>query len=187
MLSGIACGPAIMIVAVGTKNPAKIEGVRKAFARFFPDTELRTMDTASLVRAQPVGFEQIREGAVIRAKYALSNFGGDLGIGVEAGIFNMGGYYFDHQQAAIVDTLGKTSLGHSAGFILPTAAVEKMIRNGGELEQYAVDLTGIEDIGEKGGIINFLTKGAISRTQLTEQCVITALIPWLHKDLYGFS
>jgi non-canonical (house-cleaning) NTP pyrophosphatase len=71
--------------------------------------------------------------------------------------------------------------------MLPTAAVEKMIRNRGELEQYAVDLTGIQDIGEKEGIINFLTNGAISRTQLTEQCVITALIPWLHKDVYGFS
>jgi len=173
-----------MIVAIGTKNPAKIEGVRRAFVRYYPDAEFRTVDTATFVRAQPLGFDQIAEGAVIRARSALASAGGDFGVGVEAGIFMMSGSYFDHQQAAVVDRLGRASLGHSAGFMLPAAPVEKMIREGGELEHYAVELTGIGQIGDKGGLIHYLTNGQMSRTDLTEQCVVTALIPWLHRDVY---
>lgn len=174
-----------MIVAIGTKNPAKIEGIRRAFTRFYPDSEFRTVDTATFVRAQPFGFDQIAEGAVIRARLALTNAGGDFGVGVEAGIFMMSGSYFDHQQAAVVDGFGRASLGHSAGFMLPVAPVEKMIREGRELEHYAVELTGIREIGDKGGLIHFLTNGQVSRTDLTEQCVITALVPWLHKEVYS--
>lgn len=59
-----------------------------------------------------------------------------------------------------------------------------MIREGRELEHYAVELTGIREIGDKGGLIHYLTNGQISRTDLTEQCVITALVPWLHKEVY---
>jgi len=173
-----------MIVAIGTKNPAKIEGIQRGFARFFHDLEFRTVDTAPMVRAQPLGLEQITEGATIRAKFALATAGGDLGVGVEAGIFRMSGSYFDHQQAAVVDASGKVSLGHSAGFPLPAAPIEKMMKEGRELEHYAVQLTGIGEIGDKGGLIHYLTNGRISRTDLTEQCVITALIPRLHREVY---
>jgi inosine/xanthosine triphosphatase len=174
-----------MIVAIGTRNPAKIEGVKKAFARYYPNAEFRPVDTAPFVRNQPLGFDQIAEGAVIRARSAMSKAGGDFGVGVEAGIFMMSGSYFDHQQAAVVDGLGRASLGHSAGFMLPAASMEKMIREGKELEQFAVELTGIQDIGDKGGLIQYLTNGQVSRADLTEQCVITALVPWLHREVYS--
>ena len=126
------------------------------------------------------------EGAALRAKFALSKLGGDLGVGVEGGIFQISHTYFDHQQAAIVDASGKLSLGHSAGYPLPTKAVETMIKAGKELERYAESLSGISEIGDKGGLVHHLTKGVMTRTDLTEQCVMMALIPWLHKDVYGF-
>ncbi len=175
-----------MIVAVGTKNPAKLEGVRNAFAKFYPDFELRSIDGSAVSRKQPVGLEQITEGAMERAKFALKATNADFGVGVEAGIFKMGGHYFDHQQAAVVDRSGRVSLGYSAGFMLPTGGVERMLAEGRELEDLAVELTGIPEVGDKGGIINFLTNGAMSRSDLTEQCVVTALAPWLHRDVYGF-
>ena len=175
-----------MIVAIGTKNPAKIDGIRNGFSRFFSGLEFRSVDTAPMMtKAQPLGLEQITEGATLRARFALATAGGDFGVGVEAGVFRLGGYYFDHQQAAVVDGSGRVSLGHSAGFPLPTGPMEKMMKEGRELEHYAVQLTGIGDIGDKGGLVHYLTKGQISRTDLTEQCVITALIPWLHKEVYS--
>lgn len=175
-----------MIVAVGTKNPAKLEGVTRAFAKYFHELELRSVDPSSVARRQPIGLEQMTEGAVARAKFALSKLGGDLGVGVEAGIFIMSGSYFDHQQAAIVDSSGKVSLGHSAGFMLPRGAMERMMKEGKELEQFAEGLSGVSQIGDKGGLIHHLTDGRMTRADLTEQCVVTALIPWLHKDVYGF-
>jgi inosine/xanthosine triphosphatase len=175
-----------LIIAVGTKNPAKVAGVRLAFAKYFPDTMIKTIDSASVTRAQPLGLDQMMQGAISRAKFALSKLGGDFGVGVEAGIFQMGGAYFDHQQAAIVDASGKVSLGHSAGYPLPTKAMEDMIKSGVELERYAESLSGIGEIGDKGGLVHHLTKGVITRADLTEECVVMALIPWLHKDVYGF-
>jgi inosine/xanthosine triphosphatase len=172
--------------AVGTKNPAKIEGIRRAFNRYFPDVELRPVDSSSVTKAQPKGLDEMTAGATARAKYALSTAGGNFGVGVEAGIFTIGEVYFDNQVAAIVDKTGKVSLGHSAGYMLPLEAMEKLLREGRELERWAEEVSGIFEVGDKGGLIQHLTKGKMTRTDLTEQCVVTALIPWLHRDVYGF-
>lgn len=175
-----------MIVALGTKNPAKVEGIRRAFSKYFPDVELRTVDSSSVAKAQPRGLEEMTSGAAARARFALSKAGGDFGVGVEAGIFTIGELYFDDQQAAIVDSSGKVSFGHSAGYMLPKDEMERMFSQGKELERWAEALSGIREVGDKGGLISHLTRGKMTRTDLTEQCVTTALIPWLHRDVYGF-
>ena len=175
-----------MIVAVGSKNPAKLNGVRSAFARYYRRVELRPVDSSSVARAQPKGLEEMTRGAAARAKFALSTVGGDFGVGVEAGIFTIDGVYFDNQVAAIVDSSGKVSFGHSAGYMLPRDAMEKLFREGKELERWAEGVSGIKEVGDKGGLIHYLTKGRITRAELTDQCVVTALIPWFHRDVYGF-
>lgn len=175
-----------MIVAVGTKNPAKVKGIGAAFSRYFHDPELRPVDSSSVAKAQPKGLEEMTAGAKARARFALSIIDGDYGVGVEAGIFTIGDVYFDNQVAAIVDKSGKVSLGHSAGYMLPREAMEKLFRDGRELERWAEEVSGVKEVGDKGGLINFLTKGKMTRADLTEQCVITALAPWLHKGVYGF-
>jgi len=175
-----------MLVAAGTKNPAKLEGIRRAFMKYFTDVELRPVDSTRFAKAQPRGLEEMTSGATARAKFALSNAGGDFGVGVEAGIFTIGDVYFDNQVAAIVDSSGKVSLGHSAGYSLPREAMEKLFSEGMELERWAESISGIDEVGDKGGLIQHLTKGRMTRADLTEQCVVTALIPWLHRDVYGF-
>lgn len=175
-----------MIVALGSKNPTKVEGVRRAFAKYFPDVEVRVVDSSSVAKAQPRGLEEMTAGATARAKFALSKAGGDFGVGVEAGIFTIGDVYFDNQVAAIADPTGKVSLGHSAGYMLPREDMEKLFKDGRELERWAEEVSGINEVGDKGGLVQHLTKGKMTRTELTEQCVVTALIPWLHRDTYGF-
>ena len=175
-----------MIVAVGTKNPAKVRGIKDAFAKYFRGTEVRPVDSSSVARAQPRGLDEMTAGAAARAKFALSKVGGDFGVGVEAGIFTIGDVYFDNQVAAIVDRSGRVSLGHSAGYMLPREAMEELFADGTELERWAEKVSGINEVGDKGGLIKYLTKGKMTRTELTEQCVITALVPWLHRGIYGF-
>ena len=172
--------------AIGTKNPTKINGIKLAFSRYFPEAELRPVDSSSIAKAQPYGLEEMTAGAAARAKFALSQAGGDFGVGVEAGIFQIGKVYFDNQVAAIVDGVGRVSFGHSAGYMLPREDMEKLFRDGRELERWAEEISGINEVGDKGGIIQHLTRGRMSRTDLTEQCVVTAMIPWLHRNLYGF-
>jgi inosine/xanthosine triphosphatase len=176
----------IVIVAVGTRNPAKVNGIRDAFSKYYPDLELRPVDSSSVAKAQPRGLNEMAAGATARANFALSKVGGDFGVGVEAGIFNIGEVYFDNQVAAIVDKSGKVSLGHSAGYMLPREAMENLFRDGRELERWAEEVSGIKEVGDKGGLVKYLTKDRMTRTELTEQCVVTALIPWLHRDVYGF-
>jgi inosine/xanthosine triphosphatase len=174
-----------MFVSAGTKNPAKLEGIRRAFTRYFPGVEIRPVDSTSVAKAQPRSLEEMTAGATARAKLALSKAGGEFGVGVEAGIFTIRDVYFDNQVAAIVDPSGEVSLGHSAGYSLPRDAVEKLFSDGKELERWAESVSGIDEVGDKGGLIHYLTNGKMTRTDLTEQCVVTALIPWLHRDIYG--
>jgi inosine/xanthosine triphosphatase len=175
-----------VLVAIGTKNPAKIEGVRIAFSKYFSEVELRPVDSTSVAMVQPRGLEEMKSGATARARFALSKVGGDFGVGVEAGIFTIDGVYFDNQVAAIAAPSGKVSLGHSAGYMLPRDAMDKLFAEGRELERWAEEVSGIDAVGDKGGLIKHLTRGKMTRTELTEQCVLTALIPWLHRDVYGF-
>jgi inosine/xanthosine triphosphatase len=175
-----------LIVAAGTRNPAKIEGIRRGFDTYFPDVEVIPVDSSHITKAQPRGLEEMVVGASLRARFALSNAGGDFGVGVEAGIFRIEGVYFDNQLAAVADRSGRFSLGHSAGYSLPREAIENLFADGQELERWAERVSSINEVGDKGGLINYLTKGKMSRADLTEQCVVTALIPWLHPKLYGF-
>jgi inosine/xanthosine triphosphatase len=177
-------GPRRVTVAIGTKNPAKVRGIKRAFSRYFPARFL-FVDAGPVAKAQPRGLEEMTAGAAARAKYALSKVGGDYGVGVEAGIFTIGDVFFDNQVGAISDPSGRVTLGHSAGYALPSAAMEKLFAEGSELERWAEKISGINEVGDKGGLIRYLTKGEMSRTDLTEQCVMTALIPWLHRDVYG--
>ena len=175
-----------IVIAVGTKNPAKIEGIKRAFARYFKDVEVRPIDSTRVAKAQPRGLDEMATGATARAKYALSVTGGDFGVGVEAGIFTIGPVYFDNQVGAIADRSGRVSLGHSAGYMLPREAMEELFREGKELERWAEKVSGINEVGDKGGLVNFLTRGVMTRADLTEQCVVMALAPRLHRDVYGF-
>jgi inosine/xanthosine triphosphatase len=176
--------PEKVAVAVGTKNPTKVSGIKVALSKYFRELELRPVDSSSIARLQPFGLKEMIAGATARATFALSKAGGDLGVGVEAGIFTVGDVYFDNQVAAIVDGAGRISLGHSAGYMLPREDMEKLFRDGRELERWAEEISGITEVGDKGGIIQHLTKGRMTRADLTEQCVVTAMIPLLHPDLY---
>ncbi len=174
-------------IAVGTMNPAKIDGIRRAFSKYYSRVEVRPVNSSPVAKAQPRGLEEMTAGATARAKFALSEAAGDFGVGVEAGIFTIGDVYFDNQVAAIADSSGKVSLGHSAGYSLPKKDMDNLFRDGRELERWAEEVSGIKEVGDKGGLVNHLTKGRMTRTDLTEQCVITALIPWLNRKVYGFA
>jgi len=177
-----------MLVGVGTRNPAKVEGIKRVFTDFFRNIEIESVDTSSVSKAQPMNMDEIIQGAIKRARFAIAKTRGEFGVGVEAGIFPLGSRlgYMDHQLAAIVNRKGRLSIGSSAGFMLPKHLVRRMMKDGKELEEYAVAMTGVGAVGDKEGLVYHLTNGRISRTDLTEQCVRTALVPWLHGDVYGF-
>lgn len=179
------------VVAIGSTNPAKKKGAKLAFSRFFSDLQLKAVDATSLVRAQPVGLDETVEGAQERAIFALESTRPDFGVGVEAGLIEVGkdwpGHFLNVQIAAIVDSAGHLSFGCSSGFPIPMKFVEKLREDGEELDTYTHELAGAKKVHEEEGIVYHLSKRRLSRVEMTEQCVSMALIPWINAKLYGFA
>lgn len=174
-----------LLVAIGSKNPAKTVGTRHIFSAFFPGCRFKEVDTRTVSMAQPMGMEQVVEGARSRAGFAMAEAAADFGVGVEAGIVSLSsGENINLQAAVVVDNNGRSGLGLSSGFMIPDPFLKKMREEGAELDRYSHELTLAEKITEEEGIVYHLTKGKTSRLQMTEQCVGMALVPWLNTKTY---
>lgn len=182
--------PQVTLVAVGSRNPAKTKGTRAAFAHIFHRIELKAVDAAvgTSVKIQPLSLEETAEGARTRALFALNSAKADFGVGVEAGIVQIGKYHPGHfvnlQIAAVVDSPGRISFGLSSGFPIPAKFAAKLRRDRDELDRYAHDLTGAANVEEEHGVVYHLSGERLSRVQMTEQCVSMALIPWINKKTF---
>jgi len=75
-------------------------------------------------------------------------------------------------------------VGLSSGFPVPEPLVATMKKEGLELDRYTHELIGAERVKKEEGIVYHLTKGRISRLQMTEQSVSMALVPWLNGETY---
>ncbi|OGS49563.1 MAG: hypothetical protein A3K65_07680, partial [Euryarchaeota archaeon RBG_16_68_12] len=144
-------------VNVGSTNPVKVRAVRNVFARLFMMARVAGVDVAPRVREQPLEGEAV-EGAVNRAREALRD--ADYGVGIEAGLlFNEPARTFlDVQWCAVVDKLGRVTLGHGPGFVHPPAILER-VKAGRTVGEAMDELTGRTGIGRTTGAIGFLTAG----------------------------
>jgi inosine/xanthosine triphosphatase len=172
-----------MRVAVGSTNPVKVRAVEEVLREFYPEIEVFGVEVSSKVSAQPLGMEETVRGAVNRARAALKH--GELGVGIEAGLvevpFAITGY-MDVQFCAISD--GEViTLGAGSGFEYPPSVIRQVLR-GREVGEVMEELSGIRNIGRKGGAIGFLSKGKLSRKELTKQAVLMAMLPRINRELY---
>ncbi len=169
-----------MKVIVGSLNPTKIEGARKAFSQYFEDLDVDGKNVESGSPDQPFDGDTIM-GALNRAVNAHGDC--DFGVGIEAGLFwfeEIG--YIDFQAAVIYDGQNAT-YGFGPGFAFPPEVIQSALK-GTEVGDSMEQLTGIEDIGEKYGAIHYLTRGKVSRGELTRMAVTMALIPRLNPEHY---
>ncbi len=178
--------PEAALVAIGSRNRAKTLGVRNVFLSLIPKCRFAEVDTSAAVRVQPMGMSQVVEGATRRARLALERAKADFAVGVEAGIIRAGPRrHVNLQVAFVIDRAGNTGLGFSSGFLIPESFIARMKKQGKELDSYSHELTGAKRIAEEEGIVYPLTRGRVSRLQMTEQSVGMALVPWLNTTTYG--
>lgn len=170
-------------VNVGSTNPVKVRAVADVFRKVSRKRPLvKGVRVASRVADQP--FEDLAvEGAINRAKEALR--GADYGVGIEAGLFWSARIqdYFDVQHCAIVDKMGRVTLGHGPGFVYPPAVIAD-VKAGKTVGGAIAELSGRRAIGRTTGAVGYLTEGRMDRTTLTEAAVLMAMIPRIRKDLY---
>ena len=163
----------------------KVAAVEAVFTRAFGpelEVEARAVAVESGVPAEPFG-EEIARGALQRARQALQE--ADYGVGIEAGLVwnEVLQTYFDVQFCVIIDRSGRVTAGHGPGFVYPPMVLAE-VKRGRAVGEVMAELTGIPEIGRREGSVGYLSKGLITRRELTEQAVLAALIPRLRPELY---
>lgn len=163
----------VMDIAVGSMNQVKVEAVRTVMEKIYGNVRIIPVKAESGVPEQPFGGDTYK-GAVNRAKAALG--GHSLGVGIEAGVFEIGGHLYDVQHCAVAAPDGSVTVGMSSGFRYPDRIAE-LVRGGmtvGDAMSRSYDNAAR---GNKDGAVGVLSKGLLDRKALTEQSVTAAMIP----------
>ncbi len=184
----------VRAVRVGSTNPPKLAGVREAIRAYSERAEVRGVEVESGVSEQPLGFEEILEGARRRAAAAHESGPCDLAVGYEDGLVQVGpeGDWFNIGCAAVSDGR-RVTLGLSSGFGYPpaciAAAVERREPIGDVFDRtwraHRPEAAPRAPSALSVGNVGKLTEGAVDRAEYTRHAVVCALAPWLHPDLYA--
>jgi inosine/xanthosine triphosphatase len=171
-----------MRVAVGSENPVKVAAVEEVFSKVYGSVEVIPIDVNSGVSPQPLGFDTIR-GAENRARKALKATEADYGVGIEGGLLELAGKWYNLGFIAIVDREGFMGTGTSGWFELPSSFVERL-RGGEELAEVVDSFFGAEGVGRMEGAVGLLTGNRVTRKDLYVHGLYMAMIPLLNKKIW---
>ncbi|WP_408007259.1 DUF84 family protein [Pseudalkalibacillus sp. A8] len=151
-----------MIVAVGSKNPAKIQAVRSIVESL--EGQVEGLDVPSLASSQPFSDSETRKGAINRAKACIDK-GYKLGLGLEGGVVDSeDGLFLCNWGALVTEELG-TYVASGAKILLPKE-ISDPVRSGIELGDVMADYTKQRDVRKKEGAIGIFTDGWITREEM---------------------
>jgi inosine/xanthosine triphosphatase len=151
------------------------------------------VNARSGVPEQPIGLEQIRQGALNRAQRALqellsqepaANDAMRWGVGLEGGVDFEDEVAWLTGAVAIATNHERSSLAWSPRCPLPPGVAEAL-RAGRELGPIMDALTGVSDSKQKFGAMGYLTNGLAPRGLSWEIAFACALAPLLHPELYA--
>ena len=175
-----------MKVLMGTQNPGKIEGAKRAFEQYFENVEVIGVAVDSEVSSQPVN-QEIFQGAKNRVKnvkkYAEeNNIKADFYIASEGGITNLLGEWIDFNAACVENSEGIKCMGISQGFEIPEKYIDDIIATnlGSVMDRIFIQ----QDCGKGKGGISFLTKDVITRIDMTYNAFVMALIKFNNKNIW---
>jgi len=170
-----------MKVGIGTDNPLKNKVVKDAFEDAFDKIDLCPVVVDTEVALQPKG-EEVLKGALNRARKALES--NDFGVGIESGTMNFEGRIFVIGYCVIIDKNGRYSIGSQPIFELPKV-FWKRVEAGEEFGKLADEFFKTKNIRQTIGAVGMLSNKLVTREYLMRAAVLTALIPWISKNIYG--
>ncbi|GAB7387826.1 DUF84 family protein [Bacillaceae bacterium] len=174
-------------VAVGSRNPAKVEAARAAFCAIGLAAEVAGIAVPSGVPPQPFSDEETIRGAINRAKAALACGGEapyDYGIGLEGGVVETEYGMFVCNWGAVVDREGTVGIGGGHRVQLPPA-IASAVRAGKELGEAVKEWAEGESFHRRDGAIGFLTRNAVTREAMFRDVVICAFSRFLQPAVYA--
>lgn len=178
-----------MKVLIGTKNPGKIEGAKRALENYFENVEIIGVKAESNVSDQPIGKETLI-GANNRVnnliKYANeNNIKADLFMAVESGLTKDNGFWAITNIAVIKNENGEMGVGTSASFPVPKMHVQSIIDE--TLATVMDRIFNESDLRSTTGGVGLLTKEVITRIDLNTQAFIMALTPFINKEVWSIK
>jgi len=173
-------------IVVASKNPVKVQAVKNGFLRMYPDESphILCVSAESGVSEQPTSDQETLQGAINRAQAAEREVqNADYWVGIEGGIEEHDGEMSAFAWVVIKSAalLGK---GRTGTFYLPPQ-VANLIQQGVELGEEDDIVFNQSNSKQKNGAIGILSGNAVTRTQLYEQAVIFALVPFKNPQLYS--
>jgi len=171
-------------IAIGSTSPVKTAGTTNVLREFYPDAQFMNVEVATGIPSQPWGERLSRRGAVERARRALEETGADLGVGLEGGVVETEwGLMTTNSWCAIVDRAGHVGIGGSTSMRLPPA-IERRMRQGGELGQAIEGEFGELDSTQKIGAAGFFSAGLTNRQTEIEHSVRLSLTRFIRANLF---
>jgi len=169
-----------MKIVLGSKNESKRLAVADAFSEVFPDdaVQVKLVDADSGVSSHPVSGSESIKGALNRIKHARNlQPGADYYIGIEGGLLQVEGRFWEIGWVAIENNQGKVHTGISSGLELKGVLLDD-IKNGLELNKVLEKRFGIKDIGKANGFNGLATDDLVTRREAYRHGIIFALAPF---------
>lgn len=139
-----------MKVAIATKSPDKISGIKESILRFFNlednEVEFFSKSVESGVSEQPFDSETY-QGALNRAISIQKEIPGmDYYISCEAGIENVFSQYFNVQVVCILMSNGSPIWGKSSGWTIPPEDIEIIRKNNLDMYLRSNGISSLEEL-----------------------------------------
>ncbi|MDD2732103.1 MAG: inosine/xanthosine triphosphatase [Candidatus Pacebacteria bacterium] len=177
-----------MKVAVGSLNPVKIKAAELAFKEVWPEKDWDVLSTEAVsgVSNQPMSDKEAVLGARNRAKQAIEKTQADYGVGIEGGIQEIDGSYFDCGWIVILDKENNEGIGSTIKMIVPEKMIG-MIKKGIELGSVNDIIFNKSNSKQNEGHFGSMTNNIITRTKGYKDGVIAALSRFIRPDLFEAS
>lgn len=172
-----------MQIAVGSRNPAKIEAVRRTVIRVWPEVELLPLSVRSYVSAMPMSDAECLTGARNRAYNAIVQTDADLGVGLEGGVNPEPAGLMLVGWVVVVDGTGGEGIGSTARLPLPSVIAAR-VQAGEELGPLMDELLDTHKSNHRGGAVGALTAGLVPRARAFAMAVAYALSPFVAPELH---
>ena len=171
-------------VAVGSLNPVKINAVRGAFVRQWPDVAVTGIEVDTGVSVMPMSDDECLTGARNRAKLARESSDADFGVGLEGGVNREAAGLMLLGWVVIVHRDGRESVACTAKIPLPKMLADRVLA-GEELGPVMDDVLKATGTAKKGGASGALTAGLVMREAKFEMAVAYGLAPFVAPQFYS--
>lgn len=174
-----------MKVAIGSKNPVKIEAVKEAFEKVWPDRVFifEGVDVLSGVSDQPMSDQESIKGATNRAKRAKEKINAEFGVGLEGGLQQIGKQWFDCGWIVVINNKNQIGTGSSVRIETPSKMM-KHIHKGMELGLVNDLIFNQQNTKHGTGHFGLMTNNAITRQAGYRDGIIMALARFIQPQLF---